>query len=816
MLRLYNLRSAGAVAVTLAVVGALALGAPTAIRAQDASAAQADAAANSGAPASTVGEVIVTAEKRAEDVRKVAATVSAVSGETINAVGPVTNTGDVLTSVPGVRFNNLQSPVLAEISIRGSGTERASGADSGVGLFFDGAYIGGGGIGGRNFSNIDYFDLDRVEVLEGPQSALYGRNAEYGVVNMIPAAPSFSDSGYVDDQYTFQLRSNILTAVINHPINDEVAIRIGVQDLSQTSGFYYNPDSNKYYDSTSGWMARVQVRYRHGPLDVDLLLESQDLSLPAFATPYNIPGGGVYPTVPLGYTQNRFVIAHGGMDSLTQKVNGITLVAKYDFPWGTLTSTSMARFRDSDLDFSTSYIDLATEASFQRQGETGIYPFGQVYQKDDNNTYYEDLHLGGTAVHSRLTWLVGGELLRQPDDSFSAQVTSPCALKLGAGICGGTPTAPLCYLVLPTSTPCPATFPSVFGSSAPTQALYTSEAIYAALSYQLGYGFKLSGDIRYTNDVKTATREVYALYTTTPYKFGTGAAVTNPTNYRFSSAVPSYTVTLSRPLPGLWDDLAYVKVGSGYRAGGINGGLSPPVAPVPLTTSYRDETTLSYEGGLKGNITRFVYFAIDGYYSQTKNAIAIVNDGCSFVNACGQLATPFNINAGTVHAHGVEANLETKFDLWRGVLDLQVNGSSQVAKYVSVSSDVVGVPLLGSPVAQIPTWLASSTLSYRRQLVNNIDGFFNLSYHGQWGGGQDPVTPTDPFTPLSDFNNIDIRGGIDYKTFEVSIFAQNLTDASYVVLVTNNPTSGVGKVAVPVNSRWNEPRTVGIEVKYKW
>ncbi len=104
--------------------------------------------------------------------------------------------------LPGVRFNDLQSPNLSEVSIRGSGTERATGADFGVGLFVNGAYVGSSILGGRNFKTVDFFDLERIEVLEGPQSALYGRNAEYGVVNIVSARPKFDTSGYVDESFT--------------------------------------------------------------------------------------------------------------------------------------------------------------------------------------------------------------------------------------------------------------------------------------------------------------------------------------------------------------------------------------------------------------------------------------------------------------------------------------------------------------------------------------------------------------------------------------------------------------------------------------
>ena len=127
----------------------------------------------SGANLEVLEAIVVTARRREESIRDVPGTISAVTADQLESKGPVAGSGDLLNTVPGVRFNDVASENLAEVSIRGSGTQRATGADSGVGLFVNGAYAGSSTLGGRNFKAIDYFDLERVEVLEGPQGALY-------------------------------------------------------------------------------------------------------------------------------------------------------------------------------------------------------------------------------------------------------------------------------------------------------------------------------------------------------------------------------------------------------------------------------------------------------------------------------------------------------------------------------------------------------------------------------------------------------------------------------------------------------------------
>lgn len=97
-----------------------------------------------------------------------------------------------------MQFNNTGAPSTSELSIRGSGTARATSADSGLGLYRNGVFIAGGIQFGRNFFRADLFDLERVEMLRGTQGALYGRNAVGGAINMIFARPQFVESGRLD------------------------------------------------------------------------------------------------------------------------------------------------------------------------------------------------------------------------------------------------------------------------------------------------------------------------------------------------------------------------------------------------------------------------------------------------------------------------------------------------------------------------------------------------------------------------------------------------------------------------------------------
>src|SRR5690606_28184172 len=319
-----------------------------------------------------LGDVVVTARRREEAVRDVPSTITALGAEQLEQKSPIEGVGDLLQTVPGVRFNSLQSENLAEISVRGSGTQRATSADSGVGLFVNGAYAGSSTLGGRNFKRLDYFDIARVEGLEGPQGALYGRNSEFGTVNIVLAEPTFRNAGRLSATYTDDLGQLRVEGVVNQKINDKVAVRVGAQVTGQGDGIYYNPKRDVYYDHTDGYIVRGQLRYNDGPWDVKFLVDAQDMNLPTFANQWVVPPGKLA-NLPLGYTGPRYDIPQDTTNSLNQNVQRAMLIAKYDLGWGEITSTTMAQRYRSRQNFSAA-VDLATQAMFQSQGQAGLYP----------------------------------------------------------------------------------------------------------------------------------------------------------------------------------------------------------------------------------------------------------------------------------------------------------------------------------------------------------------------------------------------------------------------------------------------------------
>ncbi len=226
----------------------------------------AQAAAENGAGAEDDSEVIiVTAQKREQALQDVSAAVSAVGLERLQSA-QVNNIADLQTIVPSVNFGSDFNQ--AKIFIRGVGANTSTtGSSTGVALHVDGAYVA------RAEAQLtSLFDLERVEVVRGPQGTLYGRNAVGGSINLITAKPSDIFEGYARLTYG---NYNTLTGevAIGGPITDGINFRVAAK-TEDRDGFGINPISGAQVDDLNRRMARAQLEFDINP-SVNLLLSGE-------------------------------------------------------------------------------------------------------------------------------------------------------------------------------------------------------------------------------------------------------------------------------------------------------------------------------------------------------------------------------------------------------------------------------------------------------------------------------------------------------------------------------------------------------------
>jgi iron complex outermembrane receptor protein len=226
------------------------------------------AAAGVAAPAlaAELEEIIVTAQKRDQSLQEVTAAVTALSSERLESAH-VNNIEDLQLIVPSVYFGNDFN--MAKLTIRGVGSNTSTtGSETGVALHVDGAVVA------RAEAQLtSLFDLDRVEVLRGPQGSLYGRNAVGGSINLITAKPTEEFSGYGRLTYGDYDYINFEGALAGPLGSDRVLGRIAVKSEDR-DGFGENPVTGNDVDDLDRKMARAHLQFNLSD-DFDILLSGE-------------------------------------------------------------------------------------------------------------------------------------------------------------------------------------------------------------------------------------------------------------------------------------------------------------------------------------------------------------------------------------------------------------------------------------------------------------------------------------------------------------------------------------------------------------
>ncbi len=703
------------------------------------------------------GDVIVSARKRPERLQDVPMAATVINRDQLNDKGGSVDVKSVFTAVPGLAIADTSSPVTSELSLRGSGTSRGTTAENGVGLYVDGAFIGGGTIGGRTFADIDLFDAGQIDILRGTQGALYGRDAVGGAINVLTARPTQTASGLISVKGGTEDYGEV-QAIINQPLTDDLSMRISGDLSGQQKGFYYNPVLNRYFDAKATQNIRGQLRYNKGPLDVNLMIEHSSDKLPALDLAIDVSPPNA--NFPKGYVENPFILPRNSPGIDREYLNVGELSVSYDLNFATLSSVSMYRDRktiqgfDQD-DFSPALLaSLFAAGIVSKKEDTTVDPNDFQINHDDTQNFDQETYISSKSG-SRLQWLAGIEYLYIADNDQIQSTTAVTAL------------------------PEPGT------RSVSTQ--HTSSfAAYGSLGYDITTKLNLTGELRYTYDDKTFTSNQFNNVTGVP----SGPQFLNDNSTSPSNL--SYNVTANYKFAS--DFMAYAKVGTAFRGGGFNNNLGSPGQPTPVPVSYGNENTISYEIGTKGNLTRHLYFTTAAYYTDVNNLIIQNVNGCGInVAACPVTQTLFSENGGNAYVWGVEVEATETRHILGGDAALTLAVSRQDGRITS------GVFNHDAP-PQVPGWIASASLDYSHPFYYDTNLDLDVSYTGRYDGVQE-IAQTPILYPYS---LVDAKIGVRKGRWEVDGFVHNLGNVMYIEF-------GAASAV-----RYNEPRTGGAELIYKW
>nr|WP_314429031.1 TonB-dependent receptor [uncultured Brevundimonas sp.] len=203
--------------------------------------------------ATAVDDIIVTAQKREESIQDVPIAVSAFSAENLDAL-KIEGGSELVRAIPNVTFSKANFSMY-NFSIRGIGTKAISASsDPAVAVSFNNSPL----IRNRLFEQ-EYLDVQRVEVLRGPQGTLYGRNATGGVVNMIPRLPDDVFEGVVKGEVG-NYNSRRMSAMVNLPITESFGVRLAGSSTKR-DGFDYNSFNDTKVNDRDMWSTRFSAAW---------------------------------------------------------------------------------------------------------------------------------------------------------------------------------------------------------------------------------------------------------------------------------------------------------------------------------------------------------------------------------------------------------------------------------------------------------------------------------------------------------------------------------------------------------------------------
>jgi outer membrane receptor protein involved in Fe transport len=660
--------------------------------------------------------IIVTAEKRAEPLSSVPMSVSAISGGTLDEL-QARDFADYAALVPGLSVASSQ-PGQTRLTLRG---QNAGGVGSTVGVYVDESPFGSSTAllnGSVNTGDFDTWDMQRIEVLRGPQGTLYGANTEGGLLKFVTNAPvlgSFSGAAEVaGESVAHGGDGGSVHATLNLPLGDKFAFRI--------SGF--DQDVPSYIGDPGRGVGNVNDGHKSGGRASLLAAPTDDLTIRLTATSQqsSYSGTNVVDVNPVtlrplygDLTQERSL----GEPSNFKYENYNATIDWNVGPLRVLSSTSYGVLTtDTDSDVTPLYGGLAGE----------IFGGAPGALLDDNvglKKVTQEVRLT-SATSDLLEWQVGGYYTRETGElnEHLNAVTIPASTLLG-------------LLEQPV-----------------IDSVYKEEAGFGDLTYHFNQQFDIQVGGRYSHNEQTAaqTTNFNPLLSPAPVVVD-GNSSGNVFTY---SVAPRWQVDANT--------MVYARVSSGYRPGGPN--VIPPGAPTTVERQYGADKTTNVELGVRSTLLdRTLSVDVAVFHVNWKN-IQLFEE----VEGFG-----INGNGGTARSDGLEWTVG--YVPLHG-LTFQWTGAYTDAKLTSDAPALNAVS--GAELPYAPKWGTSLDGVYEWPLFASFKGFVGATWSFVGSRTSDfgsSAAAIPGQIELPSYNTTALRLGIENDLYRVSLYGKNLSDA---------------------------------------
>ena len=345
----------------------------------------------SGVAQAQIDEIIVTANKREQTLQDIPVSVTVTTGDTISKAA-IQDIIDLQSVVPTLRVSQLQSSTNTSFAIRGFGNgSNNEGIEPSVGVFIDGVYRSRAGS-----SISDLPRLERVEVLSGPQSILFGKNASAGVISIITPKPSGETGGYIEASLGNMGYKNT-KALFESAISEDLSFDVS-GNMTQRDGYFTNVAGGAAMNERERWGVRGQVSWvgTHNT-EVRIIADYDEIDevCCGVSNLINGPtggaigalGGALVPEQPFAYRIATDIDPFNEVEN-----GGISAQIDVDYESFVLTSITSQRFSDTfealDIDFTSA-------------------PLTQTSPNDLNvDTFSQEIRLTSTG-DGDLSWMLG-------------------------------------------------------------------------------------------------------------------------------------------------------------------------------------------------------------------------------------------------------------------------------------------------------------------------------------------------------------------------------------------------------------------------
>jgi iron complex outermembrane receptor protein len=677
----------------------------------------AEAANGAGAP-----EIVVTASKREQKLRDVPSAITVLSGSMLDAQG-VGSVRDYVTLTPGLSYSDEGHPGIGSIIMRGLTTGQGSNATAVVYLddvnFTSSSSQSGSG---HVAPNPELADIDRIEVLKGPQGTLYGASNLGGVVRIIakrPDATRFSGSARLEGTaidgggtgYAGRITLNIPL------ITDQLAVR-ATGFYRREPGYVDNVGTNtKNVNDAKSYGARVALGWTPTEkLTVDLVGSLSNTTSNGVAQQDDITG-----TFTPVYGKRKYSQFFNQQSKIKYRLASGTI--NYETGLGKIVAAA-------------SYLDSQT-----------------AYEFDETQLYGPYLPLLGYPTGTGLPLTQGINLKKDTAEvRFVSNRLGPIEFVVGGFQTHEHTVAPTVISALNIATG--QQLAGLAGTliSATIDDTYNEYAGFGNVTYYLTSTLDLTGGIRYAHNSEASATTFGGLLE--------GAPILPPQLANFKDNVLTYLATLRwRPTETF---STFLRAASGYRPGGPQ---TNPTPPAGAQTRILPDAVWNYEAGFKGDfLDRKLSVEASGYHIDWKN-IPVT----SYFGGIALLA-----NAGKAVVNGAEFQLVYRPSR---LLTISANAGytdAHVAQISAGATQAIGA-FKGDPLPLTPKWTMSAIADQRIPLSEGVDGLVGATLRYQstmtnsWS-----QSPTNIDVKLPAITTVDLRAGVRVQRYRLQARVQNL------------------------------------------